>query len=264
MTRLGFALSLTLAGSLLGAQGAPELPVPKACRPLFTTSAGLTDPGIVELEFGAQKIFNQDHSEDRYLPTQFNFGVNSWFDLRLGWSGPALRQDAQGERRTGGGDPVLGGQVLFLKQAGSGLDLGLAHWHKLPRASVTKGIGSGKHDDTLLVTASRTLGRWLIDVNAGANWIGRCEGQGRVRQAAASCAVTYAAAPGWNVTLDTYALAATELGHQAISSVLAVSRDVTPSLCVDCGVELGHTKGAPRMSLNAGLVWRMGRLWKQN
>jgi hypothetical protein len=216
---------------------------------------------MVELEFGAQKIVNRDGSQDRLLPTQFNLGINSWFDLRMGWSGPALRQDAVGERRSGGSDPVLGGQALFLKQAGSGLDLGLAHWHKLPRASVAKGIGSGKHDDTLLLTASRTLGHWALDLNTGANWIGRCRGEGRVRQAAASFAVTYAAAPGWNVTLDTYALAATELGHQALSSVCAVSRDVTPNLCLDLGVEVGHSHGAPSYSINAGLVWRMGRLW---
>lgn len=259
MKRLGIALSAFLAGTTLWSQ-APD-PAPKACRPLFTTSAGLTDPGIVELELGAQRISNRDGSEDRFVPTQLNFGINSWFDLRVGWSGPALRKDSQGEQKVGGSDPVFGGQVLFLSQARSGVDLGLAHWHKLPRASVAKGIGTGRHDDTLLVTASRTLGRWALDLNAGANWIGRRSGEGRVRQAVISLAVTYAATSAWNLTLDTYALAATELGPQALSSVLAVRRDLTPDLCVDCGVEVGHTQGAPRLSLNAGLVWRLGRLF---
>ncbi len=261
MKRLGFALSALLTGSALWSQAPPADPVPKACRPLFSTSAGLTDPGIVELEMGVQRISNRDGSEDRFVPTQLNFGINSWFDLRLGWSGPALRKDSQGERKSGGSDPVIGGQALFLSQARHGVDLGLAHWHKLPRASVAKGIGTGRHDDTLLVTASRTQGRWLLDLNAGANWIGRCSGEGRIRQAALSLAVTYAVTPRWNVTLDTYALAATELGPHAISSVLAVRRDLTSDLCVDLGVEAGHTQGAPRLSLNAGLAWRLGRIF---
>lgn len=259
MKRLGFALSMLLFPSFLLGQDAAEEPAPKACRPLFSTSAAPAEPGVLELEFGAQWISNRDRSEDRCFPTQLNLGITSWFDLRLGWSGPALRKDSQGGDQQGGSDPLLGGQVLFLPQDAAGLDLGLAYWHKFPRASVGKGIGTGKHDDTLLLTASRTLGRWAFDLNAGANWLGRCEGEGRVRQGAVSLAVTCALSPGWNLTLDTYALAATELNARAVSSILALSRDLTPNLCVDVGVEAGLTQGAPRLSLNAGLAWRIGR-----
>jgi hypothetical protein len=236
---------------------------PKACRPLFSTSAGLAEPGVLELELGVQRLSNRDGSEDRNLPTQFNLGVCRWFDVRFGWSGPMLRKDSQGQLQEGDGDPVFGAQFLGLEQSAAGLDLGLAYWHKLPRASVERGIGTGRHDDTLLLTASRTFGRWALDLNAGANWIGRPAGEGRVRQGAASLSVTYAVAEGWNLTLDTYALEATELNKRAVSSILAVSREINPSLCVDLGIESGHTQGAPRMSLNAGLVWRIGRIWNQ-
>jgi len=265
MTRLGFALSTFLCCPSLFSQEAPaeEVCLPKACRPLFSSSAGLAEPGVLELELGAQHIYNRDQSGDHYFPTQLNLGICEWFDIRFGWNGPTLRRDSQGELQNGGGDPVFGGQAQFLKQDGSGLDLGLAYWHKLPRASVAKGIGTGKHDDTLLITASRTYRRWGFDLNAGANWIGRPEGEGRIRQAAASFSVTYALAPCWNLTLDTYALAGTEAGPRAVSTILALSRDLTSNLCVDVGIEAGLTQGAPRMSVNGGLVWRMGRLWKQ-
>lgn len=262
MKRLGPALSvLFLCLPLVSQESAPVEPcAPRACRPLFSTSAGLAEPGVIELEVGAQRISNRDRSEDTCFPVQLNLGVSTWFDLRFGWSGPMLRRDSQGDSHQGGGDPVVGGQALLLNQGTEGLDLGLAYWHKVPRASVSKGIGTGKHDDTLLLTASRTYRRWGFDVNAGANWISRCHGEGRVRQAAASLSVTYAVAPCWNLTLDTYALAATELNPRAVSSILAFSRDLTPNLCVDMGVEVGLTRGAPRLSLNAGFVWRLGRL----
>ena len=264
MKRLGFALSTCVLFTPLVAQEAStaEVYTPKACRPLFSTAAGLAEPGVLELEFGVQKIYNRDSSRDSLLPTQLNLGINSWFDIRIGWGGPILRKDSQGALAESDSDPVFGGQALFLKQNSSGLDLGLAYWHKLPRSSASNGICTGKHDDTLLLTASRTFGRWALDVNAGANWIGRRNGDGRVRQAAGSLSITYAAAPGWNLTLDTYALAATELNTRAVSTILAISRDITPNLCVDMGIETGLTQGAPRMSLNAGLVWRLGRLWK--
>lgn len=264
MKRLGFALSACLVFAHLSAQETEVRDVwaPKACRPLFSTSAGLAEPGVLELEFGAQRIYNRDRSNDTLLPTQLNLGICEWFDVRIGWGGPVLRKDSQGQLAEGSSDPVIGSQALFLRQDTAGLDLGLAYWHKFPRASTEKGICTGKHDDTLLITASRTFGRWALDLNAGANWIGRPEGEGRVRQAAGSLSVTYALASGWNLTLDTYALAATELNDRAVSSILALSRDITPNLCMDVGVEVGLTQGAPRMSLNAGLVWRLGQLWK--
>lgn len=264
MKRLGFALSACLSFVPLSAQVAEvgDDWAPKACRPLFSTSAGLAEPGVLELEFGVQRIYNRDRSNDTLLPAQLNLGICEWFDVRIGWGGPVLRKDSQGQLAEGSSDPVFGSQALILKQDTAGVDLGLAYWHKLPRASTEKGICTGKHDDALLITASRTIGRWVLDLNAGANWIGRPEGEGRVRQAAGSLSVTCALASGWNLTLDTYALAATELNDRAVSSILALSRDITPNLCMDVGVEAGLTQGAPRMSLNAGLVWRLGRLWK--
>lgn len=262
MRRRGLALSFVTCLRLLAAPAVPDEALsPRPCRPLFTTSAGPAEPGVLEVETGAQLLLNRDRGSDESFPFQLNLGIWNGFDLRAGWSGPTLRKDAQGEVRTGGGDPVLGAQVLALRQDQVGLDLGLAYWHKVPRASVAKGIGTGRHDDTLLVAASRVMGRWGVDANVGMGWIGDPDGPGRVRQGALSLAVTCALAPSWNLTLDTYALAGTDVGPRAVSSILAVSCDVSPWLCVDAGLEVGLTQGAPRMSFNAGLVWRVGRLW---
>ncbi len=260
MTRPGLGLALSI-GLLAPFAGAQEALAPKACRPLFTTSAAPADPGVLELEFGGQRIRNRDGSTDQQFPTQLNLGITRWLDVRVGWGGPLLRKDSQGTRVEGGTDPVVGAQLLALRQDRAGIDLGLAWWHKHPLASVSKGISSGRHDDTILVTCSRTVGRLLVDVNAGANFLGRPTGDGRVRQGAVSLALTYAVAPGWNLTLDSYALSATDLNKRATSSILALSRDVSPRLCVDLGVERGHDQGAPTYSLNAGLVYRLGPLW---
>ncbi len=209
------ALALALVAIPIFAEEAPvpnpaeEAAAPKPARELFTTAAGVTDTGVLQLNAGAQASYGWDSSEARRFPSQLALGVTSWLDLRLAWSGPTTLKDPQGASQNGGGDPLFGGQLQFLHQDKAGLDLGLAYWHKLPRASVEKGIGTGKADDTLLVTGSRVLGGWEFDVNAGANWLGRQEGDGAVRQGAVSLAVTRAFGTGWNVSLDTYALAGT-------------------------------------------------------
>jgi len=265
MKTLGFALSITLAltvpASVLPAQEAGEACPPKPARELFTTAAGVTEAGVVQLNAGAQVSLGRDRAEARRFPAQLALGLCPGLDLRLAWSGPTTLKDPQGASRSGGGDPLLGSQVQLLGQERSGLDLGLAYWHKLPRASVAKGIGTGKADDTLLVTASRGAGPWEVDLNAGANWLGRQDAAGTVRQGALSLAVTRGLAPGWSCSLDTFALAGTGLGPRSVTSIAALSRDLGPDLTVDFGVEAGLTRSAERLALDAGVTWRLGRLW---
>lgn len=261
MKRLAIVLSALTLSLVIQAAEPVECLEAAAPRPLFTTGAAVADPGVLELELGGQKIYNQDGTSDRNIPAQLNMGICEWFDVRLGWGGPTLRKDAQGLLQELNPDPVFGSQIQCLKQDKAGVDMGIAWWHKVPVGNVAKGASTGKHDDTLLLTLSKNIGRWAFDLNAGANFIGRPEGSGRVRQEAVSLAITYAVAPKWNITLDTYHLSKTELGEAAFSSILAVSREITPDLTVDVGFEFGHTDGAPKRSLNVGLVWRFGKLW---
>ena len=243
------------------AAAAPEAPAPKPLRELFTTGAGVTDAGVAVLNVGSQTSYARDRSQTQHFPVQINLGICPWLDLRASWSGPTTLKDPQGASQSGGGDPQIGGQFQGLHQDKAGLDLGLAYWHKLPRASVEKGMGTGKADDNLLLTASRTQGAWELDLNAGATWLGRQEQTGTMRQGVFSFAVTRAMGAGWNVSLDTVALAATEDAARSVTSILAVTRDLTPNVSVDLGVESGLTRSAERFAIDAGVVWRVGRLW---
>jgi hypothetical protein len=269
MKQLGLALPIAFATALIGTGlFAQDAPSPKPLRELFTTPAGVTDTGVMMLNAGYQTARFRDGSQAQAFPTQVDLGMDPWFDLRVDWNGPTTLKDPQGDSQSGGADPLFGGQFQALRQEKAGLDLGLAYWHKLPRASVEKGIGTGKADDTLLLTASRTLSSWEIDMNGGANWLGKPDG-GRARQGVISLAVTRLFAPGWNASLDTYALAPTDLGprtasaqgQRTVTSILAVSRDIGPSLTLDLGVEAGLTRSAERLAVDAGLVWRMGQFW---
>jgi len=256
---LASALALPLAAQ--EAPAAPDAAGPKPCRELFTTAAAVTDTGVLQLNAGAQEARDKEGGQARRFPSQLALGAASWFDLRVAWSGPTTLKDPGGNSQSGGGDPLFGGQVQALRQDQAGLDLGAAYWHKLPRASVEKGIGTGKADDTLLLTASRTEGPWEFDGNAGANWLGRPDRDGRARQGVLSLAVTWLAAPGWNASLDTVALGGSAMGARTLTSILAVSRDLTPDLTVDLGVEGGWTAQGERWAVDAGLVWKVGRFW---
>ena len=100
---------------------------PRLAREAFTTGAGVTDPGVLVLNLGAQAGFDRDGAKSRRMPTQLALGLTSWLDARVAWSGPTRLQDAVGGSRSGGGDPLFGGQAQALHQDQAGLDLGLTN-----------------------------------------------------------------------------------------------------------------------------------------
>lgn len=163
--------------------------------------------------------------------------------------------------KRGGSDPYIGAQVLFVDQDKAGIDLGLAYSHLIPRASVRKGLSSGHHEDTLLLTATRSMGRWSVDANAGVVRTRVEDGSRKETQKLGSFAITYAPSQGWNLTLDTYGVAKSDLGDREFGNILAASYAVSDRLTVDMSVERGWAEASPRFAFNAGLIYRIGKLW---
>jgi len=120
---LAAALALPLPSQ--EAPAADDAGGPRPCRELFTTAAAVTDTGVLQLNAGAQDARDRDGGEARRFPSQLALGAVSWFDLRVAWSGPTTLKDPEGNRRSGGGDPLFGGQAQALRQDRAGLDLGV-------------------------------------------------------------------------------------------------------------------------------------------
>ncbi|MGA2079492.1 MAG: transporter [Holophaga sp.] len=259
MSPADLARSLVLLAALPGAgalaqDGAPE--APQAARELGTVAAGAMEPGELQLNLGVQQAYARDGSSAGRVPTELDLGAWPRLTLRIQWSGLQRLRNEDGVV-TGSGDPSFGALLQPVSQDQAGVDLALSWWHKMPWADAEKGLGSGQPDDTVVLAASRVSGPWEVDLNAGANWIGRQEGQGRAAQALGAAAVTLACGAGWHVSGEVLALAGTELGSRDLNSMVVVSRDLNHNLTVDVGVEAGLTRAAQRMALDAGLVWRI-------
>lgn len=238
-----------------------EEPQASAVRSIVTSPAGLTDVGVLELELGGSQVYGKDDTREGGVTAQFNLGITSWLDLRFGWTPHAWNRDTDGNTNRGASDPFIGGQILFASQDKAGADIGLVYSHALPRASVTKGLSSGYHEDSLLLAVSRTMGRWAVDVNAGLVRTRVEDGSRKENQKVGSVAVTYLPAQGWNLTLDNYAVAKSDLGDREFGSILAASYDVSDHLTLDMSVERSWAEASPRFAFNAGLIYRFGKLW---
>jgi len=250
------ALPMLFLAALLRA----EEPTAAAVRSIATAPVGVTDVGYLDLELGGSQYFGKDGSREGGMNAQLDLGLSSWLDLRIGWTGHTWWQ-AEGRQEEGPGDPYIGGQLLLASQDKAGLGLGLAYSHLLPRGDADKGLSSGFHEDTLLLQVGRSLGRWALDANLGIHRTKNPETLQRVNQKVGSFAITYAPANKWNLTLDTHGVAKSELGDRELGSILALGHDLGERLKVDLSVERGWAQASPRFAFNAGLIYRIGKIW---
>lgn len=249
------ATFLALAGcAALGAQDITVNPN----RPSFANPATVTMPGVAELEFGLQRTLYPDASRSDYQPTLLKLGLTQDLELRFGWNGVTRNEDPGGASVTGGTDPSLGFTWRLLRQDAFGADLALTYAHKLPRASVQKGIGSGAPDDTAGILLSKDFGALHADLNVLETWVGQ-PGAGRLRQPAAALAFTHPLAGPWSAGAEVYVISGGEAGPRDLATLWNVAYQVSPRLVLDAGFDHGLNHEAPRWNYFVGLTWGVGR-----
>ena len=227
-------------------------------RPSFANPATVTMPGVAELEWGLQRTLYTDGSRSDYQPTLLKLGLSEDFELRLGWNGWARNEDPSGAAVTGPTDPSFGFTWRLFRQDALGADLAISYTHKVPRASVLKGIGSGAPDDTLILLASKDFGKLHADLNALETFVG-VPGGGRLRQPAAALALTHPLEGSWSLGAELYAIGGGEAGPRIVSTLWNVAYQVSPRLVLDAGFDHGLNAEAPRWNYFVGLTWGVGR-----
>lgn len=251
-------LSLLVATALV-AQEAPILVNPN--RPTFATPSLTTQPGVLELEWGLQRVLLRDEGITHGTPTLLKLGLLRDFEVRFSDPGLMRIAPAGASAQHGLGDATVALQWCFTHDGLFGMDHALQVSHKFPTANVEKGLGSGRADDGIALFLSRDYGAFHLDVNLLQSWLGRPleAGGGRERQPAATASLSLAMDERWSLTCEVYTLAPA-LGQGRISSNLwCASYKVSPRLVLDAGVDLGHTQAAPRHTVFAGLTCGQGR-----
>jgi hypothetical protein len=140
--------SLVTAALLIG------VPQAEAGRPLVTDDAYPVELGDVEVEFGIE-LETTTQSYSLTAPFSFGFGVTDWLELAIK---PSVLyqddQDASPSRVAGVGDLVLEAKAR-LPFRPFDLDLALVPSLKIPTASESRGLGTGKVDGGVVFVISK-------------------------------------------------------------------------------------------------------------
>lgn len=230
-------------------------------RPTVANPADITQYGVLELEYGWDRIWPREGVRQTSLSGLVKFAVLC--DVELRWNTTSfLSQTNAGGTSRGFGDNWLGPQIRFYKQTKQVPTLAFAYAVKIPWASAAKGLGTGRVDHSFTFLASKDIAGFHFDFNATRFLIGREQMSGFDQNSQFNLAFSRAIRGALQFTGELYgdtSLKAIAPGFA--SSLWALTYSVSPRFVIDGGFEAGLTSGGPHRHVFTGFTYSIGNLY---
>ncbi len=265
MKRLLLLILLLTCVSAASAQSSsskePDFIVPS--RPTVSNPAEFQKPGVLQLEYGYNANFHATGvSVEQDTPLSLRFAVNRRVLLELDEDSP-FSQTAGGLRTTGAGDTQLGIQIVLQHEKESRPGVSFAYYVKLPSASSTEGLGTGRVDHALIGLISQSIRGTTIDFNIAYLLAGRTSSSGHASSGQGALAASRSVSKRLGVQGEISGSSRQDTQPGALFTLGAVTYKVNSRLFLDTGIRFGLTKEAPRVGFFAGVTVGIVELYKR-
>jgi hypothetical protein len=221
---------------------------------------------VLQIEFGYDSNFRAPNFRfQQAAPLNIRFAASSRLLLEAEIETvKSERREKGGETQTGVGDTQLGFQVVALKETERRPALAFAYHAKLPTASETKMLGTGRVDHRLTVLLSKKLGEKTdLDVNVAYLNVGRDDSPRRADGGLAAVSVSREFENKFGFELKLSGLSVDEPQSKGIYALGAVNYKFNKRLRFDTGMRFGLSGEAPRAGFFAGFTFGAANLFKR-
>jgi hypothetical protein len=260
-TGLCLAASLSAVGQWMGKQTgcyADSMAV-NPNRPTVASPADVTQYGVLELEYGWDRVWPAPNVHQTFLGGLVKFGMLCDVEARWTTTEYAAQTDANGAHWTFG-DNWLGPQIRFYRQTQRVPSMAVSYAVKIPSASTDGGLGSGRVDHAFTFLASKDVAHVHFDFNASEFLIGRANGFDKGQQF--NLAFSHAIHGPLQFTGELWGRTRLNPATPGFASSLwALTYRVVPRLVVDGGFEVGITSGGPHRHAFVGLTYAIANFY---
>lgn len=230
-------------------------------RPTVANPADITQYGVLELEYGWDRVWPQEGVHQTSLGGLLKFAVLCDVELRWNTTSFLSQTDASGTHH-GFGDNWLGPQIRVRKQTKRVPTLTFSYAAKIPTASTEDGLGTGRVDHSFTFLASKDIRGVHFDFNATHFLIGREDAPGFDQNDQLNLAFSRPLHGRLQFTGEFYG--DTQLNQTTpsfVSSLWALTYTINSRLVIDGGFEGGLTSGGPHRHGFAGFTYSIGNLY---
>jgi hypothetical protein len=230
-------------------------------RPTVANPADITQYGVLELEYGWDRVWPEGDAHQTSFGGLLKFGLLC--DVELRWTTTSFQwQTDRSGTESGIGDNWIGPQVRIYRQTRRVPTIAFGYAVKIPSASSERGLGSGEVDHALTLLASKDIAGFHFDFNETHFWIGQGGGGGFGQNDQLNLAFSHKIRGPLQFTGEFYG--DTQLDSFApgfASSLWALTYTITPRLVIDGGFEGGITSGGPHRHAFFGATYSIGNLY---
>jgi hypothetical protein len=240
----------------------PDFIVP--ARPTVSNPAEFQRPGVLQLEYGFNGNWRAPGgASEQDTPLALRFAVSRRLLFELDTDSP-FSQASGGTRVTGAGDTQLGAQLVLRHEDAHGPGVALAYYVKLPTASASEGLGTGRVDHSVLALFSKKLGETTFDFNAVYLLAGRTTDAGRASSVQAALALSRNVTRRFGLQGELSGLTRNDSQSGAVFALGVATYQLNRRLVIDGGLRLGLTPEAPRVGAVAGLTVGLAQLYRRH
>ena len=240
----------------------PDFIVP--ARPTVSNPAEFQRPGVLQLEYGFNGNWRAPGgAAQEDTPLALRLAVSRRLLLELDTDSP-LSQSSDGARATGAGDTQLGAQLVLRHEDARGPGVALAYYVKLPTASASDGLGTGRVDHFVLALVSKKMGETTFDFNAIYLLAGRTTDAGRDSSAQAALAASRDITRRFGLQGELSGMTRNDEQPGALFALGVATYKINRRLVLDCGIRAGLTPEAPRVGAVAGLTVGLADLYSHH
>jgi hypothetical protein len=230
-------------------------------RPTVANPADITQYGVLELEYGWDRMWSEENVRQASAGGLLKFGMLCDVELRWNTTSFLSQTDASGTHRSFG-DNWLGPQIRVYHQTKRVPTLAFGYAFKIPSASTEDGLGTGRVDHSFTFLASKDIAKFHFDFNFTQFLIGRPNAYGFDNNRQLNLAFSHFVVGKLQFTGEFYGV--TQLNQTTpgfASSLWALTYTVVPRLVIDSGFEVGLTSGGPHRHAFVGATYSIANLY---
>jgi hypothetical protein len=230
-------------------------------RPTVANPADITQYGVLELEYGWDRLWPQQGIQQTSVGGLLKFGMLC--DVELRWNTTSFLSQTDPAGTHGSiGDNWLGPQIRVYRQTTRVPTLAFSYAIKIPSTSTEDGLGTGRVDHAFTFLASKDIAHFHFDLNVTQFLIGRSTASGVDKNQQVSLALSHVIRGGFQFTGEFYGQTRLNQATQGFTSSLwALTYTVVPQLVIDGGFEAGLTSGGPHRHAFVGATYSIANLY---
>jgi Putative MetA-pathway of phenol degradation len=231
-------------------------------RPTVSNPAHITQYGVLELEYGWDRLWPEEGIGQTSVGGLLKFGLLCDIELRWNTTSFLSQADATGTHQTFG-DNWLGTEIRFHRQTTRLPTMAFGYAFKIPSASTENGLGTGRVDHSFTFGASENIAHFNFDFNFTELLVGRPTASGFDKNQQLALAFSHGIHRGLQFAGEFYG--ETQLNKTTpgfASSLWALTYTVIPRLVIDAGFEAGLTSGGPHRHAFFGATYSIANLYR--